>query len=145
MLNIEGVRLEHQRRFEAILRRHGASGLGIAQCFTSIVKSYQEPHRGHHDNQHITEMHYLQDCWGSEIEDRDTMFIATEYHDMVYRVALPGRPKWADENQSIVRMGSDLARLGVSMDFIDGVARLIDISKPGAMPRLTDDEKIFHV
>ena len=91
----------------------------------SLEAAYREPHRRYHTLAHIQAcLSELASLGGLSPADRRTLEYAIWWHDAVYD---PHRSD--NEEQSAELARRDLARLGVSAETIDEVARLILLTK----------------
>lgn len=142
---IPTFRHQHAMRFAESLKRQGskATDRALYRAFAELVQRYSEPHRGHHTNVHIAEMHLLIDLTMRAVEDLDAVFVGIEMHDAVYELPSSTNPTPENELRSAELSDRMLAELGLPQAFIDRVRRFIEVSQP-SVARFSDDEKVFH-
>lgn len=144
MCQVFSLREQHRWRFSAILRSYGAESTTASDAlFAEIVQRYNEPHRGHHNNQHVSEVHALLDMSHEEVSNPDALFVATEFHDVVYQAGIELNAG-ANESASAAWARDRLSALGVEAELIEAVERLVlSTSGTNSGPRSADEE-ILH-
>lgn len=109
-----------------------------------LLQRWREPHRGYHDEQHLTEvLAAIEELSGDETtghRQRPLAVLAAWYHDAVYG----GRPG-DDEEASAGLAETDLVELGVEAEQVAEVARLVRATADhGLPPDGASDEAVLH-
>lgn len=106
--------------------------------YDEVVRAYAEPHRGHHNLQHILECQSMLDEFESKFQDSLAASLAFLFHDVVYD------PKRNDnEEKSAMYFISVAQKANISEAAVQPIAELIRLSKPGSK-LVTNDQRYFH-
>ena len=108
---------------------------GIAE---RLLAGWQEVPRAYHTLQHLGECLELLECWAAGRDDRHVLALALWFHDFVYDTKVPG-----SEDRSAAAARRMLATEGLDQAVIDHVAKLIEVTKHGAVAPQTETERLM--
>lgn len=109
-----------------------------ALVFEEVYRAYSEPHRGHHNFQHIIECQTMLDMIEGKFQNPLEASLAFLFHDVVYD---PGRND--NEEESALFFISKAETANIPAGKIALIAELIRLSKPGSK-LITNDQRYFH-
>ena len=137
MIELINVRPGDFLGFSERWERLGAKG-EPSSVFEMILTHHSEPHRGHHNFDHVAEcLGWVDELW-TMLEHPLLMAAAFDFHDIFYDPA-----KTDNEERSAELAVNTYSAAGLSKDLTAAIYRLIMISKAG-VPRETSDEKFQH-
>jgi predicted metal-dependent HD superfamily phosphohydrolase len=94
----------------------------VAAAGERLLAAYAEPHRAYHDRRHLAEVLERVDLLADEAGDVVAVRLAAWYHDAVYDGTAEA------EERSAVLAERDLGALGVPVDLVARVARLVRLT-----------------
>lgn len=141
---VPGARARYEAFFNIVTRHGGTRDEERAlRVFAEIVSRYQEPHRGHHTNRHISDFHRVCGQISDPLENPDAFWMGVETHDLVYLVPTKENPSPESEELSVHLMARLFECVRLGSGFISEVAAFIRTYKTGATEH-SSDERYFH-
>lgn len=125
-------------QFLNILEKYKVSPIQSNLVFDNLYLSYIEPYRQYHTISHIVHILSILNIFSREIEDYDSLFLATWYHDSIY---IPHSKE--NEEHSAQRAVQELSILSLDIKIIQKVEQLVLCTKKHELLINSNDAMLF--